>query len=188
MLPLFGHSLCSWKDPLKLGSCIDLARHAYVKNLISRESSISCSYNVEEDHHVPSNIQLENAKVIYSVASATGHNQLAHPESNLRVPAIVNTLENMELTPKFRSTEIIELKHFRPASVEDISSVHERAYILGLEKAMEQASEQGIIVIDGSGPTYATASTFQDSLIAAGAGLAVVDSVGILGGCIQSLS
>ncbi|KAL2906794.1 Histone deacetylase 14 [Bienertia sinuspersici] len=76
-----------------------------------------------------------------------------------------------------RSSEIIELKHFSPASVEDISSVHESAYVLGLEKAMEKASEQGMLFIEGSGPTYATASTFQDSLIAAGAGLAVVDAV-----------
>lgn len=33
-----------------------------------------------------------------------------------------------------RSSELIELKHFGPASVEDISSVHKRAYVLGLEK------------------------------------------------------
>ncbi|KAH9626514.1 hypothetical protein KSS87_003293 [Heliosperma pusillum] len=44
-------------------------------------------------------------------------------------------------------------------------------------KAMGKASDQGLILIEGSGPTYATSSTFQDSLIAAGAGLAVVDSV-----------
>ncbi|KAI3798023.1 hypothetical protein L1987_33289 [Smallanthus sonchifolius] len=83
----------------------------------------------------------------------------------------------MELTPKFRGSEIIQLQDFRTATVEDIASVHSRSYVFGLEKAMEQASEQGFIHIDGSGPTYATASTFEESLIAAGAGLSLVDHV-----------
>ncbi|RVW14409.1 Histone deacetylase 14 [Vitis vinifera] len=42
---------------------------------------------------------------------------------------------------------------------------------------MDQASQKGIIYIDGSGPTYATATTFQESLLAAGAGITLVDSV-----------
>lgn len=83
----------------------------------------------------------------------------------------------MELTPKFRGSEIIQLQNFRSASVEDVTGVHSRAYVSGLEKAMEQASEQGIILIEGSGPTYATATTFQESLFAAGAGISLIDSV-----------
>ncbi|XP_054806878.1 histone deacetylase 14, chloroplastic isoform X1 [Prosopis cineraria] len=106
-----------------------------------------------------------------------GHNQESHPESHFRVPAIVNALEEMKLTSKFRGSEIIELQNFVPASVDDVTSVHARAYVSGLEKAMGQASEKGLIFIDGSGPTYATATTFQESLVAAGAGLALVDSV-----------
>lgn len=177
MLPLFKHSLCAWREPHRLGFFIGHARHSYLRNMKSeRKSSIFCSTHLDEPC-IPSDIQLANAKVVYSVALATGHNQESHPESNLRVPAIVDILEKMELTPKYRSSEVIELKHFNPASVEDISSVHERAYVLGLEKVMEKVSEKGILLIEGSGPTYATASTFQDSLIAAGAGLAVVDAV-----------
>lgn len=42
---------------------------------------------------------------------------------------------------------------------------------------MDEASDSGLIFIEGSGPTYATSTTFQDSLIAAGAGMALVDSV-----------
>lgn len=42
---------------------------------------------------------------------------------------------------------------------------------------MVEASDSGLIFIEGSGPTYATSTTFQDSLIAAGAGMALVDSV-----------
>nr|GMD58442.1 histone deacetylase 14 isoform X1 [Ipomoea batatas] len=44
-------------------------------------------------------------------------------------------------------------------------------------QAMDQASEEGLIFIDGSGPTYATSTTFQESLMAAGAGISVLDSV-----------
>ncbi|KAL1538977.1 Histone deacetylase 14, chloroplastic [Salvia divinorum] len=106
-----------------------------------------------------------------------GHNKEAHPECNSRVPAIIDALEKMKLTSEFRSMEVIELEKFRPANVEDIASVHEGAYVSGLEKAMDQASEQGLILIEGSGPTYATSTTYQESLLAAGAGISLVDAV-----------
>ncbi|KAJ6397829.1 hypothetical protein OIU77_018775 [Salix suchowensis] len=138
--------------------------------------SISCSYSLDKDPNLLIE-KLTGARVIYSVAPAMGHNQEAHPESHLRVPAIVSALEKAELTSKFRGSEIIELQNFKPASVDDIANVHAKAYVAGLEKAMDQASEQGIIYIDGSGPTYATATTFQESLVAAGAGITLVNSV-----------
>ncbi|CAB4278584.1 unnamed protein product [Prunus armeniaca] len=81
----------------------------------------------------------------------------------------------LELT--FRGLEVIELENFNAASSNDIASVHTRAYVLGLEKAMDQALKQGIILIEGSGPTYATVDTFQESLVAAGAGIALIDAV-----------
>ncbi|XAR73163.1 Histone deacetylase [Bertholletia excelsa] len=62
-------------------------------------SSISCSTGLQ-DSFLPPSAQLADAKVIYSVAPAMGHNQESHPESNFRVPAIVTALEKMELTPK----------------------------------------------------------------------------------------
>ncbi|XP_020215842.1 histone deacetylase 14 [Cajanus cajan] len=140
-------------------------------------ASISCSGGVRNQSIVPSIEQLSDARVIYSVAPSMGHNQESHPESHFRVPAIVNALEEMQLTYKFRGSEVIELQHFEPASVDDIASVHAKAYVSGLEKVMDQAVEKGLIFVDGSGPTYATATTFQESIIAAGAGLALVDSV-----------
>ncbi|KAG8643009.1 histone deacetylase 14 isoform X2 [Manihot esculenta] len=106
-------------------------------------ASISCSHSFHEGINLPSIQELTDARVIYSVAPAMGHNQDSHPESHLRVPAIVSALEKMELT----------------------------------SKAMGRASERGIIFIEGTGPTYATGNTFQESLVAAGAGLALVDSV-----------
>ncbi|KAL8152088.1 hypothetical protein V2J09_021896 [Rumex salicifolius] len=138
--------------------------------LTSRKFAVSCLQSDKRE------LPLGNARVE------------AHPESNLRVPAIVTALERMKITPEYFGADIMEVKDFQPATVEDITGVHSQAYVSGLEKAMEQASDGGIILIEGSGPTYATPSvratltglsiiTFQDSLIAAGAGLAVVDSV-----------
>ncbi|KAK3419266.1 hypothetical protein EUGRSUZ_J01293 [Eucalyptus grandis] len=121
--------------------------------------------------------RLAAARVVYGVAPAMGHNQESHPESHFRVPAIVTALQKMELTPKVRGDQIVELPTVKPASVDDLVHVHTRAYVLGLEKAMDKASEKGIIYIEGSGPTYATATTFQESLVAAGVGMALVDSV-----------
>ncbi|XP_047267826.1 histone deacetylase 14, chloroplastic isoform X8 [Capsicum annuum] len=55
--------------------------------------------------------------------------------------------------------------------------VYAAAPAMSHNQAMDQASEKGLIFIDGSGPTYATATTFQESLLAAGAGISLVDSV-----------
>ncbi|PWA89130.1 histone deacetylase 14 [Artemisia annua] len=139
------------------------------RNKCTKSGSIVCE--------MMSNEEISGAKVVYSVAPALGHNMEQHPESSLRVPAIVTTLEKMHLTPKFRGSEIIQLQNFRTATVEDIASVHSRSYVSNLEKAMEWASEEGVVSINSSGDTYATATTFEESLIAAGAGLSVVDSV-----------
>ncbi|CAG7886408.1 unnamed protein product [Brassica rapa] len=138
---------------------------------------ICCSFSTDNDPLLPSIQQLTDARVIYSVSAALGHNKDSHPECSARVPAIVTALEKNELTPKFRGSEILELANFKNATIEDIANVHEKAYVLGLEKAMGEASDSGLIFIEGSGPTYATSTTFQDSLIAAGAGMALVDSV-----------
>ncbi|XVF58800.1 hypothetical protein PTKIN_Ptkin07bG0095500 [Pterospermum kingtungense] len=149
-------------------------KKCFSKNI---KTSVACSYSTEKDDTLPSIKQLTDARVIYAVAPALGHNKESHPESSARVPAIVTALEKMELTSKFRGSDILELQNFKLASVDDIASVHEKAYVSGLEKAMDRASEQGLIVIEGSGPTYATPTTFNESLVAAGAGLALVDSV-----------
>lgn len=141
------------------------------------ETPISCSNGTGEDPFIPVNKKLSDARVIYAVAPAMGHNKEAHPESHFRVPAIVNALEMLELSPKFRGSDVIELETFKSASLDDIASVHTRAYVSGLEKAMDEASQQGIIFIEGSGPTYATVDTFQESLVAAGAGISLIDSV-----------
>ncbi|XP_008808492.1 histone deacetylase 14 [Phoenix dactylifera] len=140
--------------------------------------SISYSGGLEKDSNLASsNISLYDARVLYCVAPAMGHNKESHPESNKRVPAIIDALERLELTPKYRNSEVFEAQNFKPASLDDIATVHARAYVAGLEKAVSRASDEGVIFIDGSGPTYATETTFQESLMAAGAGITLVDSV-----------
>ncbi|KAL5714614.1 Histone deacetylase 14 [Ranunculus cassubicifolius] len=143
--------------------------------------STSCSGDKISHRNIQSSTDelitdFSNARLLYSVAPSMGHYQESHPESKFRVPAITSALEKMELTSKFRNSDIIELQNFKAASVDDIASVHTRTYISGLEKAMNIASQDGLIMIDGQ-DTYATATTFKDSLIAAGAGIALVDSV-----------
>jgi hypothetical protein len=43
-------------------------------------------------------------------------------------------LNQLSFITQFRGSEIIELQNFKPASVDDIASVHARAYVSGLEK------------------------------------------------------
>ncbi|KAA3464481.1 histone deacetylase 14-like [Gossypium australe] len=227
MMFLVRNQVQQWKNHCRFSVNTMLSGHRFYKHLLSgrkcvsknTKTSVSCSYSTEQNDTLPSIKQLSDARVIYAVAAALGHNKESHPESSARVPAIVKALEKMELTPKvlkgiipvpvlflchlfsvanhsltsmpitkhdkFRGSDILELQNFNLASVDDIASVHAKAY------AMDQASEQGLILIEGSGPTYATSTgsvpfssimhlsivTFHESLVAAGAGLALVDSV-----------
>ncbi|XP_050141741.1 histone deacetylase 14, chloroplastic isoform X3 [Malus sylvestris] len=143
--------LCKWKSHSRFDLDAKFVRDRILNKSWRRrrcfsekaETPISCSNGTGEDPFIPVNKKLSDARVIYAVAPAMGHNKEAHPESHFRVPAIVNALEKLELSPK----------------------------------AMDEASQQGIIFIEGSGPTYATVDTFQESLVAAGAGISLIDSV-----------
>ncbi|PIM99389.1 putative histone deacetylase [Handroanthus impetiginosus] len=178
-----GHHICSWKKHYIYG--FDNKNGSLEKNVKplkayfsqKKRGSVCCLQSPETSPCLPSKKELLSGKVIYSVAPAMGHNKDSHPECNSRVPAIISALAKMGLTSEFRSSEIIELQNFKSASIDHIASVHERAYVSGLEKAMDQASEQGLILIEGSGPTYATSTTFLESLLAAGAGISFVDAV-----------
>ncbi|OEL16222.1 Histone deacetylase 14 [Dichanthelium oligosanthes] len=134
-------------------------------------ASVSDKDNPLKKIAVPDNSLLD-AHILYCTSPALGHNKEAHPESNKRVPAIVDALEKLELTPK-----VLEIQNFNPASLDDVARVHSRSYITGLEKAMSTAADEGLIFIEGTGPTYATETTFQESLLSAGAGITLVDSV-----------
>ncbi|KAM0824952.1 hypothetical protein ACQ4PT_069882 [Festuca glaucescens] len=139
-------------------------------------TSVSDGNGARKDSALPDSL-LRDARVLYCASPAMGHNKESHPESNKRVPAIVDALEKLELTPKHRGSQVLEIQNFYPASLDDVARVHSRTYITGLEKAMSRASDEGLIFIEGTGPTYATHTTFQESLLSAGAGITLVDSV-----------
>ncbi|KAM3273220.1 hypothetical protein ACQJBY_042907 [Aegilops geniculata] len=139
-------------------------------------ASVSHANGAPKDSPLPDSL-LRDARILYCASPAMGHNKEAHPESNKRVPAIVDALEKLELTPKYRGSQVLEIQNFYPASLDDVARVHSRTYITGLEKAMSKALDEGLIFIEGTGPTYATQTTFAESLLSAGAGITLVDSV-----------
>lgn len=118
-------------------------------------------------------------KVIYSAAIGLGHNKELHKEGNARVTYILSRLEKAKLTPKFRGSEIIQLENIRTATIEEITSVHSESYVSSLEQITKEAkaSEKGVLLFEGTGPSYVTAKTLEESLVAVGTGLSVVDSV-----------
>ncbi|KAM3273219.1 hypothetical protein ACQJBY_042907 [Aegilops geniculata] len=115
-------------------------------------ASVSHANGAPKDSPLPDSL-LRDARILYCASPAMGHNKEAHPESNKRVPAIVDALEKLELTPKYRGSQVLEIQNFYPASLDDVARVHSRTYITGLEK------------------------TFAESLLSAGAGITLVDSV-----------
>ncbi|KAH0784131.1 hypothetical protein KY290_003729 [Solanum tuberosum] len=119
------------------------------------------------------------SKVLQAVAAQHPVDRKAKPACNIQChPDLYHYGDHRRAREfLFRGSDVVEVQNFRPATTDDIGSVHAGPYISGLEKAMDQASEKGLIFIDGSGPTYATATTFQESLLAAGAGISLVDSV-----------
>nr|GEV90743.1 histone deacetylase 14 [Tanacetum cinerariifolium] len=105
--------------------------------------------------------------------------KVMHRENNARVTYILRCLERAKLTPKFRGTQIIQLENVRTATMEEITNVHSRSYISSLEKITEEAksSESGYVLFESTEPSYVTAKTLEESLVAAGTGLSVIDSV-----------
>lgn len=57
--------------------------------------------------------------------------------------------------------QVLRLDTFSPASIEDMCKLHERSYVLGLEKLVRQGKEDMWVE---SSPTYITSSSFDDAL------------------------
>lgn len=86
LLFLACRNLCKWKNHDRFGSDLRFVRNnsSLQKNIKSRKrysskinsASISCSNNVGNDSNGFSTAQLNEAKVIYCVAPAMGHNQV----------------------------------------------------------------------------------------------------------------
>ncbi|KAK8449959.1 hypothetical protein SEVIR_7G292100v4 [Setaria viridis] len=185
MLPLLKHCCAFGTHHLLTWGSIFQTSGREQKQIRSWSAQCSANYDrasVPEKDSPLKNLTLHDnslldARILYCTSPALGHNKEAHPESNKRVPAIVDALEKLELSPKHRGSQVLEIQNFNPASLDDVARVHSKSYITGLEKAMSKAADEGLILIEGTGPTYATETTFQESLLSAGAGITLVDSV-----------
>ncbi len=56
--------------------------------------------------------------------------------------------------------QLSRLTDFQPASIEDLCKIHERNYVLGLEKIVRRGRND---VVDNA-PTYITPTSFDDAL------------------------
>ncbi|RCV35961.1 hypothetical protein SETIT_7G281200v2 [Setaria italica] len=185
MLPLLKHCCAFGTHHLLTWGSIFQTSGREQKQIRSWSAQCSANYDrasVPEKDSPLKNLTLPDnslldARILYCTSPALGHNKEAHPESNKRVPAIVDALDKLELSPKHRGSQVLEIQNFNPASLDDVARVHSKSYITGLEKAMSKAADEGLILIEGTGPTYATETTFQESLLSAGAGITLVDSV-----------
>ncbi|BBM96870.1 protein MpHDAC1 [Marchantia polymorpha subsp. ruderalis] len=120
---------------------------------------------------------LVDSKVIFSAAPAYGHNKEGHPECKARVSAIMKALDQAGLADESRAKEILRLDVKNMASVEEVATVHNMSYVKGLREIMDKAREEKLILLDSTGPTYATENTYREAMMGAGASLAVLDHV-----------
>lgn len=120
----------------------------------------------------------ETVRVVYATSAALEHALEGHPESNARVPAIVEALARDGLTPETRGGELVELVGFEPATKSALEGVHAKNYASGLEFVCSRNAPTNL---DGA-PTYCTKSSFRDVMYGVGAATALVDEVIARGG------
>ncbi|CAL8465932.1 g5468 [Coccomyxa elongata] len=124
-----------------------------------------CSLARATDLNVP--------KLVYASSPAQSHDRPGHPECAARGTAILDALQAADLTAEALPGQLSCLKDFQRATIDDICSIHDRNYVLGLEKIVGRGKND---VVD-SAPTYITPTSFDDALRAAGAAMALVDAV-----------
>lgn len=116
---------------------------------------------------------LKSAKLIYATSPAMDHMREGHPESNARVPAILDALAEARLTPHERQGELVFLEGYRAATAEEVMTVHTKNYVNGLNML---ARTRAPLDID-SAPTYVTSSTYEAAVNGIGAAISLVDAV-----------
>ena len=100
------------------------------------------------------------------------HTREGHPESNLRVPAILDALAAANLTPEARAGELVSLDAFAPATREQVMEVHTKNYVGGLNVLAKTRAP-----MDVTGDTYITSASYDAALRGCGAAIALVDAV-----------
>jgi acetoin utilization deacetylase AcuC-like enzyme len=101
------------------------------------------------------------------------HARDGHPESNARVPAILDALADADLTPAARPGELVELSGFRPASAEEVMRVHAKNFVSGLNLLCKTRAPMDLDV----SATYITSASYDAALAGVGSAIALVDAV-----------
>ena len=109
--------------------------------------------------------------VYYTVAASPEHSLPSHPENVSRIESVLEALNGSPVLPRLAHLEAA------PASLEQVTAVHDPRYVEALRAAMRRAP----CYID-SAPTYITPDSFECALAAAGGALAAVEAaVGLEG-------
>ncbi|XP_071711509.1 histone deacetylase 14, chloroplastic-like isoform X2 [Rutidosis leptorrhynchoides] len=118
-------------------------------------------------------------KVVYNLAPPMDHKKELYVDRNTRIPSILSALEKAKLTPEFRGSEIVQLNSFRKATLKDIQSVHSDNYLSTLKRCVENAkiSKPKYSTFAMKSFENVTATSYEYSLVAVGAGLSLIDFV-----------
>ena len=116
---------------------------------------------------------LLSSKLIFATSAALDHARDGHPESNARVPAILDALADADLTPAARPGELVELSGFRPASAEEVMRVHAKNFVSGLNLLCKTRAPMDLDV----SATYITSASYDAALAGVGSAIALVDAV-----------
>ena len=106
---------------------------------------------------------LLSSKLIFATSAALDHARDGHPESNARVPAILDALADADLTPAARPGELVELSGFRPASAEEVMRVHAKNFVSGLNLLCKTRAPMDLDV----SATYITSASYDAALAGA---------------------
>lgn len=114
-----------------------------------------------------------STKLLFASAPALGHAWPGHPESNERVPAILEALEAGGLTPEALGSDMVELRGAPAATQEQLLRVHSAPFLRNFALL---ARMKAPCTYD-SAPTYVTKTSVDDAALGVGAALALVDAV-----------
>lgn len=102
--------------------------------------------------------------IIYATAAGTHHDMPGHSECAARIPAILSALELSQLTSQHKPLQLQSLDNFRPATLAEVSAVHDKRYPEALHQIVKQQQKAAQFEIVESAPTYVTSSSYQDAL------------------------
>lgn len=113
-----------------------------------------------------------DSALIYVKSGSPVHDWPGHPETYERMGSIERALEKSGLA---RHGQVRELTGVAPATLEDVSVIHDPRYLAALEEKTKSAIDVSGLMVDES--TYITRSSYMDAMQGAGAVKAAVDAM-----------